>query len=102
MLGVEGPVVDQELHGNGIVAIVQTLFEVKLMRALERIDVELDAESWLLRNLDLAILDLERIFGELLAFLPNPVGVNGGDFPRSCSSAMRKHRQGDVKMIVGV
>ena len=51
---------------------------------------------------ELAVDDLQRVFGEALAVLPDPMRVDRGDFARRGRGHVGEHRQRDVEVIVGV
>ena len=53
-------------------------------------------------TVELAVNDLQRVFGEALAVLPDPMGVDRGDFAGRCRGYVGKHCERDVKVIVGV
>ncbi|CSF52372.1 Uncharacterised protein [Shigella sonnei] len=53
------------------------------------------------RHLNQTAFDLKRFFGQaLIAFLPNPVRINRGDFTRCSGGNMGKHRQGNIEVVV--
>ncbi|SIK86802.1 Uncharacterised protein [Mycobacteroides abscessus subsp. abscessus] len=66
---------------------------VELMRAFNRFHVELDTQSRRFRQIDIAANDLQRIAGELLPVLPDPVRVERSDAARRSGAHMREHRQ---------
>ncbi len=70
------------------------------MRGLELGGVDLDAQAGLLRDRDLASLDEQRLLGEALAFLPDPVGVHRGDVAGRGGADVREHRERDVEVVV--
>src|SRR3954447_5942671 len=73
---------------------------IKLMRGLDLLGVDLDSEARAVRNTDFAVDNLKRLLREPLPILPNPVSINGGDFPRSGGSRMGNHGKGDVEVVV--
>ena len=76
---------------------------VQLMRFHDLIHIQLHAQTRFCRNLHHAAFDFKRLFGQaLVAFLPDPVGVDSGYFTRSRRRDMRKHRQRNIKVIVRV
>ena len=46
--------------------------------------------------------DLQRLQGEALAVLPDPVGVDGGDFADRRSPHVREHGQRHIEVVVGM
>ena len=54
---VEGPTWHQVLHAGGVVAPAEALLQVQLVRCIELIEIELDAQSRLVRNLHFTALD---------------------------------------------
>src|SRR5689334_16607149 len=77
-LRVEGPVLDEVLHRDGVVAGAEAVLEVELVRRGQPVAVERHAEPGPGRHLDRAVDDLERLLGEALAVLPDPVRVERG------------------------
>src|SRR5690606_29343550 len=78
-LAVERPTGDQILHRGGVVAVAQPVLHVQPVRGLDPLLVDLDAQPRSVRQRDPPVLDAQRIAGEALAVLPDPVRVDGGD-----------------------
>src|SRR5262245_66659887 len=97
---VEFPLRNQKLHGNRVIPRTQTHAFVTAMRGIDLRHVYLDAETWPLRDLNRTLDDLERVFGQPLAVLPDPVRVNCSDLAGRGCSDVSKHRKRDVEMIV--
>ena len=72
------------------------------MRLLDLGHVELDAEAGLLRHLDEAAFDLQRLFRQALAVLPDPVRVDRRDAAGRRRADVGEHRQRDVEVVVRV
>src|SRR5277367_6683670 len=72
------------------------------MSRFEPLQVDLDAETGTVWELDRPIDDLERLPGQTLAVLPDPMSIYSGYVSRSCRRYMGKHGQRDVEVIVGV
>ena len=64
--------------------------------------VEFDTEAGRSRHGEVAVDDLERLLGDALAVLPDPVGVDGGDVARRRGGDVGEHRQRHVEVVVGV
>src|SRR4051812_12799209 len=77
-LVVELPAGDQVLHRDCVIAPSQSHAFVHLMRRLDLLHVDLDAEARLLRHLHHAADDLQRLLRQPLAVLPDPVRVDCG------------------------
>src|SRR5439155_21349663 len=75
---VKFPVGNEILHCHRIVAGTQAVLLVELMRLCYLGHIELDTEPRLLRHLDEAPFDLQRLFREALPVLPDPVRVDRG------------------------
>ena len=54
------------------------------------------------RALQLAVLDLQRLFGEPLAVLPDPVRVDCGDLAGRGRRHVREHGERNIEMVVRV
>src|SRR5204862_4543382 len=50
----------------------------------------------------MSISNFERLPREALPVLPDPVGIDGRDFARSCRRHMCDHRERNVEVIIGV
>src|SRR5215510_668131 len=74
-LVVESPAGDQVLHGLGVIAGAERVLLVEAMRRLDLRHVDLHPETGPIRNGDQAALDLQRLPGQALAVLPDPVRV---------------------------
>src|SRR5690606_36323152 len=100
-LGIVPPARNQILHGHGVVSGADRDLLVQLVSRHDPLHVGFDAKTWLVRHSNLAADDLQGLAREaLLAFLPDPVGVDGGDVARCGRCGMGEHGQGNVKMIV--
>src|SRR3712207_8366644 len=78
-LRVERPAGDEVLHRDGVVAGAQAVLEVELVRGGHGVPVELDAQAGCGGDGDRAVADLQRLAGQRLPVLPDPVRVQGGD-----------------------
>src|SRR3954471_1374085 len=101
-LVVEGPAGDQVLHGNSVIAGAESMLLVEVMRGVDGGPVDFDTQARPLRHGDLAALDLERLLGQRLAVLPDPVRVDRGDLAGGGGADMGEHGERDVEMVVGV
>ena len=91
------------MHGLGVVARPEAVVLVKLVGRFERGHVDLDAEAGAVgyrRSCPPTICS--GSLRQLLAVLPDPVGVDRGDLARRGRRHMREHRQRDVEMVVGM
>src|SRR5215475_1460672 len=89
-LGVEDPPWNQKLHRNGVVARTESHAGVTPMCQLNLCHIDFNAQPWTLGDCDRAFDNLERFFGEALAVLPDPMGVDRRDLPRCSSRDVRK------------
>src|SRR5689334_21906076 len=101
-LRVEGPAVDVVPHADAVVAGIQTVLQVQLVRLLQRLAVQFDAQAGRRGNFDGAALDLHRVPGQALAVLTNPVRVQRGDLTGGCRTGVREHGQRNVEVVVRV
>src|SRR5947209_18225097 len=92
-LVVKGPAGDQVLHRSGVVTRAEPVGLVQRMRLLDGVAVDLDPKARPVGNGDLAAFDLERLFRQCLAVLPDPVGVDRGDLAGSSGADMGEHGQ---------
>ena len=88
------------LHAQRVVARAQSVDQIKLMRLVYRVHVKVHTETGLLWQCNLAIHNFQRIFGQALAVLPNPVGVYGRDPARCGGCDLREHGQRYIKVVV--
>src|SRR3984885_13663932 len=72
------------------------------MCRLDALQVDLDAEAGASGQLDFSMDDGERLSGQALAVLPDPMRIDGGYLTRSSRSHMGEHGQRNVEVIVGV
>jgi hypothetical protein len=93
LLVVERPAGNKVLHRDCVVAGAQTVRFVERVRALDLLKIDLDPEPGPLRQRDHAAADRERLLGQALAVLPNPVRVDRGDPARRRRGHLREHRQ---------
>src|ERR1035441_10158460 len=100
--GIELPVGNEALHGDGVIARAKGLTIVEVVRALDSIEVEFNAEAGSLGHCNHAVLDLERIACQLLSVLPDPMRVHGRDSARCGRGDMRDHGERDIEVVVGV
>src|ERR1700675_877051 len=77
-LVVEFPAGNKELHGDRIVSGAEPVGLVEPVRGFERREIDLYAEAGAVWKGDLAAGDPQGVFGEVLAVLPDPVGIDGG------------------------
>ena len=76
---------------------------IQLMRFHHLIHIQLHAQARFRRNLHHTALDCKRFFGQsLVTFLPDPMGIDSGNFPRRRRRDMSKHRQRNIKVVVRV
>src|SRR5580692_2932051 len=101
-LVVECPAGNEVLHRDGVVARAKPLALVERMRGLQRSAVDLDAKPGPVRHRDPAALDLQRLPGQGLAVLPDPVGVDRGDLARRRRADMGEHGERNIEVIVGM
>ena len=96
------PVRDQVLHSLGIVPVVGRKPVVESVCLHDAVHIEMDAKSGRIRHLQLSADDLRRVTKEVLTVLPDPVGIQrSGVSDRRCAD-LRKCRQRDVKMVIGM
>src|SRR5262249_37602958 len=62
--------------------------------------VYLDAKTWPLGDRDRTFDDLERVFSQALAVLPDPVRVDCRDFAGRSGSDVSKHRKRNIELVV--
>src|SRR3984885_14299500 len=72
------------------------------MGGLEPLHVDLYAEPGTPRKLGRSIHDRERVPGQTLAVLPDPMSIDSGYVSRSSRRHMSKHGQRDVEVVVGM
>ena len=80
----------------------QAVLQVQAVGALHFVHVQLHTQTRLLGQVNETILDLERLLGQALTVLPDPVRVDGRDAPRRGSAHMGEHRQRDIEVVVGM
>jgi hypothetical protein len=95
---VEAPVGNEALHRGRVVARAQALLLVESVGFFDLGHVQLDAEARLPGNLDQAADDLQQLFCQALAVLPDSVRVDRRHAPRR--GDMGEHRQRHVEMVV--
>ena len=78
------------------------MLQIELVGLLDFHHVQLHPQARLLRHLHMAAHDLQGVFGQALAVLPDPVGVDGRDAARCGGAHMGEHGQGHIKVVVGV
>src|SRR5665213_495571 len=76
---VELPAGNEELHGCGVVARCGSDACVEGVGLFYLLHVDLDAETWFIRNCEFAVDDAERVLCYALAVLPDPVSIDCGD-----------------------
>ena len=102
-LVIKRPVRDQILHAHRVIARAQAVFLVQLMSFHYPIHIELHAQTRFRRYLYHPAFNFKGLFGQtLVTLLPDPVGVDGGNFTRRCRRHVGKHRQRDIKVVVRV
>src|SRR5881394_1395219 len=101
-LRIEFPSRNQELHRCCIVATTQPHTLVKFVRVFDLRHVGLNAESRSIGNVDGAVHNLQRLFGQSLPVLPNPMCINSSNFSRCGGGNVREHCERDVEMIIRV
>src|SRR6185369_7822979 len=101
-LGIELPAGNQVLHGVSVIAAAEPDGLVETMRLFHFLHIDLDAESGFVGHGDLSACDAQRLLGEALPILPDPVSVDGSDLTRSGGGYVREHGERDVEVIVGV
>ena len=99
---MERPSWAKELHGGDVVALLRGAVLIEFVRLSDLIHVEFDAEAGRFGHGDATAADFERLAGESLADLPNPVGVDGRHVSTGGGGDVRHHRQGHVEMVVAV
>lgn len=72
------------------------------MGPLHRAHIHLHPQARGVGDLDAPVFELQGCLSEVLAVLPDVVGVDGGDLPRRGGSALDKGGQGDVEVVIGV
>lgn len=72
------------------------------MGPLHRAHIHLYPQARGVGDLDAPVFELQGCLSEVLAVLPDVVGVDGGDLPRRGGSALDKGGQGDVEVVIGV
>lgn len=76
-LAVKFPAGDQILHRHRVITRASRQRLIGLMGFLHLRPVQLDTKAWRIRYGNLAVLNLQRIFGQTtVAFLPDPVSIN--------------------------
>ena len=91
------------MHRQRVITRPQAVFLVQLMRFHDLVHIQLYAQTRRSRNLYHTAFDFKRLFGQaLVALLPDPVGVDGGNVARRGSRHVGEHRQRDVEVVVGV
>ena len=76
---------------------------IQLVSFHNLIHIQLHAQTRLRRYLHHATFDFKRLFSQaLIAFLPDPVGIDSGNFARRRRRNMSKHRQRNIKVVVRV
>ena len=88
---VEGPVRDEKLHSHSVVACAEPVLPIKSVRRLDRGAIYLNAEAGTFWNRNLAIPDLQGLFCQCLAVLPDPMGVDRGHFAGRSRSDVSEH-----------
>ena len=81
-LVIECPPRNQKLHRHAVIPSAQAHAFVEFMGLGQLVHIELDTQSRFLRHLHAALDYLQWGFGQALAVLPDPVGVDGSDFTR--------------------
>ena len=99
---IELPTGYEVLHGLCIVTRTQAMLQIQLMRFFNFDHIELNTQAWFLWHLHMAFNYLQRLFCETVTVLPNPMGVNGGDFARRSRCHMGEHGQGHIEVVVGM
>src|ERR1700691_5844983 len=94
-LGMEGPARYQVPHRGSVVTLSQAQLLVKRMRGLNALQVDLDAQPGTGGQLDFAVDDGERLLGQALAILPDPVRIDGCYLSRSSGRYMGEHGERD-------
>ncbi|VDZ52475.1 Uncharacterised protein [Serratia odorifera] len=81
-LAIELPAGNQILHCQRIVACAARQRLVQPVRLFQRRPVKLDAQPRPIRQGNFAVDNLQRVVSQVLTFLPDPVGINGGRIAR--------------------
>src|SRR3569833_439972 len=82
-LVVKGPAGDLVLHRGGVVTRAEPVRLVQRMRLRDGVAIDLDPKARPAGNRDLAASDLQRLFRQCLAVLPDPMGVDRGNLAGS-------------------
>src|SRR5438105_2916859 len=85
-LRIECPAWNQVLHRHRVIARAQAVLQVEMVRSFDLDHVELDTEAGLLGHRHETPLDLQRLLGQALPVLPDPMRVDRGD-PRRWRTA---------------
>jgi hypothetical protein len=99
-LGVKCPVRNQKLHGDGIITRAEPHLVVALVSQFDLCHINFYTQAGLIRNADETFNNFERLFGQALALLPNPMSVNRGDLARRGGGNVGEHRQRNIEMVV--
>ena len=97
---IKSPAGNEELHRNSVIAGTQAHRLVSFVRLLDFGHVDFEAEAGFVRYANETPLNFVRRFGEALAILPDPVGVDRRYLAWRGGTNVGEHGERNIKVVV--
>ena len=96
------PAGDQVLHGLCVIPVMGGQLPIQCVGGHNAVHVQVDAQTGSIRHLKASVPDLRRVVQQVLAVLPDPVGVQRGGGAHGGGPHLRKGGQCDIEVVVGM